>query len=132
MKRTVTTLALALACLTVGALAGYAATSSGTDDPVPAKSAVRRPVEVRTVTIHRTVRVVRHEKKKRRRQPAPARAAAAVPAPPPAPAPVAAPTRAPVRSAPARPIASGSHSGGDDGGHHGHGGGGDDGGGDDE
>jgi hypothetical protein len=56
-------LGAALACLAMGAIAGYAANSGGdaAGKATPTAAPVHRPVEVRTVTIRKTVRVVRHE-----------------------------------------------------------------------
>src|SRR5690242_13671387 len=80
MRRTVTIMATAVGCLTAGALAGYAASSDSTNAPPVTAAERKQPVEVRTEVIHRTVRVVRHEKRKHRRRRA---AAPAVAAPPP-------------------------------------------------
>ena len=71
----------------------------------PVAAATAAPVEVRTQTIHRTVRVTRHERShKRKRRPQPVAAA------PPQRVAVAAPTRvaapAPAPAAPSRPLRS--------------------------
>jgi hypothetical protein len=135
----------------LGGLAAYAV-SAGNAQPSGATTAAAktRPVEVRTVTIHRTVRVVKHEKPRhakrvRRVSSAAAPAAPASPvvrsgpvsvpaaAPAAAPAPVSAPVRhsAPARPqhAPAAPHHSSDDNGGDDNGGD-NGGGGNPGGGD--
>jgi hypothetical protein len=100
-------LGAALACLAMGAVVGYAANSGGdaAGNTTPTAAAARRPVEVRTVTIHKTVRVVRHEKPRHKRQPSAASPVATAPrvasaAPPPRPVASAAP-RGPSRLAPA-------------------------------
>jgi hypothetical protein len=115
----------------LGGLAAYAV-SAGNAQPSGATTAAAKtqPVEVRTVTIHRTVRVVKHEKPRhaKRVRRVSAAAASAAPAAPasqvvssaPVSAPAAAPAAAPApvrHSAPARPQhvpAAPHHSSGDD------------------
>jgi hypothetical protein len=92
---------------TVAALGGLAAfaVASG-DEPGSTKAANTQPVEVRTETIRRTVRVVKHEKPHRRRQSHRGAAPAAAPSPTPAPAPAPVAPAAPVRPAPARVVSA--------------------------
>jgi hypothetical protein len=88
----------------LGGLAAYAVASG--DEPGATQAAKAQPVEVRTETIRRTVRVVKHEKPKHRRQSHRASTAAAPPAPAPAPAPVAAAPAAPAQPASSRVVSA--------------------------
>ncbi len=79
MRGVQTKVAAGFSLVALGSLAGYAVGAGG-DQPAHATAAKRQPVEVRTQTIRRTIRVVKHEKPR----PAPTQqtAAAAPPAPP--------------------------------------------------
>jgi hypothetical protein len=93
---------------TVVALGGLTAVAIGQPGHTDTKKQVAAPVEVRTETIQKTVRIVRHEKPRHRRVPRPAPVVAPRPASaasPPAPGASAATGSAPTYSAPApRPI----------------------------
>ncbi len=136
MKPKRTYIAAAGTMVALGALAAVAI-GAGAGEPVKTVSVPRaQPVEVRTVVVHRTIRVVRHQKPKKQKPvaapPAPAAASpvqiAQAPAPQPTYQPVA--TRpAPAASKPLKTATSGAGSGHkDDGGEgeHEHEGGGDD------
>jgi hypothetical protein len=109
--------------LALGGLAAYAL-SAGAQEPATTAAAKSGPVEVRTETVHRTVRVVKHEKRRRNRGASHASGAPAAPAaaPSPAPARVAsspAPAPAPAAAPAPRPATrqvsnSGPSRGGDD------------------
>ncbi len=89
MTGTQTKLAAGLSLVALGGFAGYALGAGAGDRPGATVAAQRQPLEVRTQTIHRTVRIVKHEK-----PPKPKRQAA----------PVAAPAAAPVRVVAVRPV----------------------------
>ena len=124
MRGIQTKMAAGLALVALGSLAGYAVGAGPAGDQGAAATAAKRqPVEVRTRTIHRTIRIVRHEKPRRPRPQPPAPTAsppaaelAAVsqtaPAPPAAPpaAKLPATTSPPVRT---RTSGGGSRSGGE-------------------
>lgn len=124
-----TRIAAGLTLVALGGFAGYAVNGSASNAPArSSNAAATQPVQIRTQTIRRTVRVVKHEKPKHppaaAATPAPgvaprvaaaapaSRPATAVAAAPPAPAPARvsvtrSPTVAP-RSAPVRTRSSGS------------------------
>jgi hypothetical protein len=87
--------AAGVSLVALGSLAGYAVGSGPPADQPEAAAAKRQPVEVRTQTIRRTVRVVKRERPHRNRAeaaaapaaapPPPAQAAAVAPSPPVAP-----------------------------------------------
>ena len=118
MRGIQTKMAAGLGLVALGSLAGYAVGAGPAEDQGAAATvAKRQPVEVRTRTIHRTIRVVRHEKPRRPRPQPPAPtsppAAALAPVPQAAPAPAATPpatTSPPVRT---RTSGGGSPSGGE-------------------
>jgi hypothetical protein len=116
MAGTHTKVAAGISLVALGSVAGYAVGGGpGTgQDPVNAE-AKRRPVEIRTKTIRRTIHVVRHEKPKPQPSapvaPAPP-VAAAVAGTPVAPAPQAS-VPPPAASQPVRTRTSGSTRGGE-------------------
>ena len=61
MRGVQTKVAAGFSLVALGSLAGYAVGAGG-DQPAQATAAKRQPVEVRTQTIRRTIRVVKHEK----------------------------------------------------------------------
>src|SRR3954447_5089809 len=86
---------------TLAALGGLGAVAISSGDGTSASPAAQtQPVQVRTETIRRTIRVVKHEKPKHHRRPKPA----AVPAAAPAPRPVAPAPRPAVTAAPPAPV----------------------------
>jgi hypothetical protein len=89
----------------LGSLAGYAVGSGPAGEQADATAAKQQPVEVRTQTIRRTVRVVKHERPRgNRAQPAPPAAPAAPPTAPAAPTVAVAPsTPVAPQSAPPQP-----------------------------
>ena len=109
MKPSRTHIAAAGTMVALGALTAVAIGAGGSEQPAKAVSAPKaQPVEVRTVTVHRTVHVVRHQKPKKQPAAAPP---AAVPhtvqiAQVPAPTPVAS-TPAPASAAPLKTATSG-------------------------
>jgi len=133
MKPTRTHIAAAGTMVALGALTAVAI-GAGADQPVKAVSTPRaQPVEVRTVTVHRTIHVVRHEKPKKQKPvaapPTPAvtsRPVQIAQAPAPAPQPTYQPVAtkpAPASSKPLKTATSGGSSGSgehgdDDGGEH--------------
>ena len=115
----------------LGLVGAFAAGASTQPKATSAKSPTPPPVEVRTVVVRRTVKVVRHEKP---RKPVVHATPAAAPPPPPVQQAVQVAQTRPVYTAPAttKPLStktsggSGGSGKGDDGGEHGDGGGGDD------
>src|SRR4051794_6715194 len=89
MIGTQTRLAAGLALVALGGFAGYALGAGAGDRPAATVAAQRQPLEVRTQTIRRTVRIVKHEKPPKPKRP---------------PAPVAPPAAAPVRVVAVRPV----------------------------
>ena len=109
--------AAGVSLVALGSLAGYAVGSGPPAEQPDAAAAKRQPVEVRTQTIHRTVRVVKRERPHRNRaEPAAPPAPAAAPPPPAqaaavAPSPAVAPQSAapqPTSSTPVRTRTSGA------------------------
>jgi hypothetical protein len=98
MRPTPIQIAAGVALLGAGGVAG-AALPVAAQRPA-AVAAAPAPVEVRTQVVHRTVRIVRHERPKHLRPRRPA-AAAPAPAPPPAAPPPAPAARVPAATAPA-------------------------------
>jgi hypothetical protein len=88
----------------LGGLAAYAVASG--NEPTTTQAAQTQPVEVRTETIRRTVRVVKHEKPHRRRQSHRGPAPAAAPPPRAAAAAPAVASVAPARPAPSRVVSA--------------------------
>ena len=78
MRGIQTKVAAGFSLVALGSLAGYAVGAGG-DQPAQATAAKRQPVEVRTQTIRRTIRVVKHEKP--RQAPSQPPTSAAPPAP---------------------------------------------------
>ena len=109
-----TKVAAGVSLVALGSLAGYSVGSGPAGEQRPVAAAKRQPVEVRTQTIRRTVRIVKHQRP-RREPPAPAPATSAVAAVPAARstpvAPQAAPPQ-PVSSTPVRTRTSGAGSSG--------------------
>jgi len=104
--------AAGISLVALGSLAGYAVGSGPAGGEPSTAAAKRQPVEVRTETIRRTVRVVKHERPKHRPDPATTVAPAA-----PAPAqqvtpatPVAPQSAPPANSTPVRTRTSGAGS----------------------
>ena len=56
-----TKLAAGLSLVALGGSAGYALGAGAGERPAATMAAQRQPLEVRTQTIHRTVRIVKHE-----------------------------------------------------------------------
>lgn len=118
MKPSRTHIAAAGTMVALGALTAVAIGAGGSEQPAKAVSAPKaQPVEVRTVVVHRTVKVVRHQKPKKAKPasapPAPARSAPAVQiAQAPAPVQVSQPAPAKSYSKPLTTKSSGGASGG--------------------
>jgi hypothetical protein len=79
MRGIQTKVAAGFSLVALGSLAGYAVGAGG-DQPAQVTAAKRQPVEVRTQTIRRTIRVVKHEKPRHAPSQPPASAAPPVPA----------------------------------------------------
>jgi hypothetical protein len=115
-----TKVAAGASLVALGSLGGYTVGSGPNEEQTSAAAAKRRPVEVRTQTIHRTVRVVKHERPHRKQPESAAPATPAVTAAPAVPvsrstpvAPQAAPPQ-PTSSTPVRTRTSGAGSSGDE------------------
>lgn len=109
-----TKVAAGISLVALGSVAGYSVGAGPASEQRPVAAAKRQPVEVRTQTIRRTVRIVKHQRR-RREPPAPAPATAAVAAVPAARSTPAAPQAAPpqpVSSTPVRTRTSGAGSSG--------------------
>lgn len=116
-----TKIAAGASLVALGSLAGYAVGSGPAGEQVSAVPTKRQPVEVRTQTIRRTIRIVKHERPRHTRPEPVAPAPTAVPAVPAAASTPVVPQAAPPTPRSSTPVRTRTSGGGSPGGEREHG-----------